>query len=181
MNARNCRAVHQPPDRLPSCGISGGEYGVRGFIDAYDASTGKRAWRFHTVPAPGEPGNSTWVGDSWKRGGAPAWITGTFDPSLNLIFWPTGNPSPSDDTSVRGGDNLYSNCVLALDADTRTAVACGAPIAPRAAATSLQAGTNELTDADPRRRGLPLGPKTIPADAAPATPSPADRPQPLRP
>jgi alcohol dehydrogenase (cytochrome c) len=99
-------------------GISGGEYGVRGFIDAYDATTGKRAWRFYTVPAPGEPGSKTWAGDSWKRGGAPAWITGTFDPALNLIYWPTGNPSPSDDTSVRAGDNLYSNCVLALDADT---------------------------------------------------------------
>jgi alcohol dehydrogenase (cytochrome c) len=99
-------------------GVSGGEYGIRGFIDAYDAATGKRAWRFYTIPAPGEPGNRTWAGDSWKRGGAPAWVTGTFDPALNLIYWPTGNPSPSDDTSVRGGDNLYSNCVLALDADT---------------------------------------------------------------
>ena len=99
-------------------GISGGEYGVRGFIDAYDAATGKRAWRFYTVPEPGEPGGKTWAGDSWKRGGAPAWVTGTFDPALNLIYWPTGNPSPSDDTSVRAGDNLYSNCVLALDADT---------------------------------------------------------------
>ncbi|HYL68486.1 MAG TPA: PQQ-dependent dehydrogenase, methanol/ethanol family [Candidatus Limnocylindria bacterium] len=99
-------------------GISGGEYGVRGFIDAYDAATGKRAWRFYTVPGPHEPGNDTWAGDSWSRGGAPAWVTGTFDPDLNLIYWGTGNPAPSDDVSERAGDNLYSNCVVALDADT---------------------------------------------------------------
>ena len=99
-------------------GIAGGEYGIRGFIDAYDAATGKRAWRFNTVPGPNEKGNETWAGDSWTRGGAPAWITGTFDPKLNLIYWGTGNPSPSDDTSERGGDNLYSNCVVALDAAT---------------------------------------------------------------
>lgn len=98
-------------------GISGGEYGIRGFVDAYDGETGKRAWRFYTVPAPQERGNETWSGDSWKSGGAPAWVTGTFDPELNLIYWSTGNPSPSDDISVRKGDNLYSNCVLALDAD----------------------------------------------------------------
>src|SRR4029077_14775074 len=99
-------------------GISGGEYGIRGFIDAYDAATGKRAWRFYTVPGPHEAGNETWAGDSWSRGGAPAWVTGTFDPNLNLIYWGTGNPAPSDDVSERAGDNLYSNCVVALDADT---------------------------------------------------------------
>jgi alcohol dehydrogenase (cytochrome c) len=99
-------------------GISGGEYGIRGFIDAYDAATGKRAWRFYTVPGPQEPGNETWAGDSWSRGGAPAWVTGTFDPDLNLIYWGTGNPAPSDDISDRAGDNLYSDCVVALDADT---------------------------------------------------------------
>lgn len=99
-------------------GISGGEYGIRGFIDAYDAETGKRAWRFYTIPAPGEPGSESWEGDSWTRGGAPAWVTGTYDPELNLIYWPTGNPSPSDDGSDRHGDNLYSNSVVALDADT---------------------------------------------------------------
>ena len=98
-------------------GVSGGEYGIRGFIDAYDAETGQRAWRFYTIPAPHERGNETWAGDSWKRGGVPAWVTGAFDPELNLIYWSTGNPSPSDDISVRAGDNLYSNCVLALDAD----------------------------------------------------------------
>jgi alcohol dehydrogenase (cytochrome c) len=99
-------------------GVSGGEYGVRGFIDAYDAETGQRRWRFETVPGPGQPGHDTWRGDSWKTGGAPAWITGSFDPELNLIYWPTGNPSPSDFGGERSGDNLYSNSMLALDADT---------------------------------------------------------------
>jgi alcohol dehydrogenase (cytochrome c) len=99
-------------------GVSGGEYGIRGFIDAYDATTGKRLWRFNTVPGPGESGHETWSGESWKTGGAPAWITGTFDPELNLIFWPTGNPAPSNYGGERKGDNLYSNCILALDADT---------------------------------------------------------------
>jgi alcohol dehydrogenase (cytochrome c) len=101
-------------------GVSGGEYGVRGFIDAYDADTGRRRWRFETVPGPGQPGHETWAGDSWKTGGAPAWVTGSYDPALNLIYWPTGNPSPSDYGGARGGDNLYSNCLLALDADTGT-------------------------------------------------------------
>jgi alcohol dehydrogenase (cytochrome c) len=99
-------------------GISGGEYGVRGFIDAYDATTGERKWRFYTVPGPGEPGHDTWEGDSWKVGGAPAWNTGTYDPTTNQIFWPTGNPSPSNRGEGRAGDNLYSNSLLALNADT---------------------------------------------------------------
>src|SRR5579872_5286697 len=98
-------------------GISGGEYGVRGFIDAYDADTGKRKWRFYTVPGPGEPGHETWEGDSWKIGGAPAWTTGVYDPATNQLFWPTGNPSPSNRGEGRAGDNLYSNSLLALDAD----------------------------------------------------------------
>src|SRR5205807_1695645 len=99
-------------------GVSGGEYGIRGFIDAYDADTGQRKWRFYTVPGPGEPGHDTWEGDSWKIGGAPAWITGTYDPETNQLFWPTGNPSPSNRGEGRVGDNLYSNTLLALDADT---------------------------------------------------------------
>ena len=99
-------------------GISGGEYGVGGFIDAYSAETGKRLWRFNTVPAPGEPGHESWGGDSWKTGGAPAWLTGSYDPELNLLYWPTGNPSPSDYGKDRAGDNLYSNSMLALDPDT---------------------------------------------------------------
>ncbi len=98
-------------------GISGGEYGIRGFIDAYDADTGKHKWRFYTVPGPGEPGHDSWEGESWKIGGAPAWITGVYDPATNQLFWPTGNPSPSNRGEGRAGDNLYSNTLLALDAD----------------------------------------------------------------
>ena len=99
-------------------GVSGGEYGIRGFIDAYDAATGQRRWRFYTVPGPGEPGHDSWEGDSWKIGGSPAWNTGTYDPATNQIFWPTGNPSPSNRGEGRAGDNLYSNSLLALNADT---------------------------------------------------------------
>jgi alcohol dehydrogenase (cytochrome c) len=99
-------------------GVSGGEYGVRGFIDAYDAATGARKWRFYTVPGPGDLGHETWEGDSWKIGGAPAWNTGTYDAVTNQIFWPTGNPSPSNRGEGRAGDNLYSNSLLALNADT---------------------------------------------------------------
>lgn len=99
-------------------GISGGEYGIRGFLDAYDAKTGRRLWRFYTVPGPGEPGNETWAGDSWKRGGAPTWVTGSFDAELNLIYWGAGNPGPDWNGDVRKGDNLYSDCVVALDAET---------------------------------------------------------------
>ena len=99
-------------------GTAGGEYGVRGFIDAYDADTGRRLWRFDTVPGPGQPGHETWAGESWKTGGAPAWMTGSYDPELNLLYWPTGNPSPSDYGGERAGDNLYSNSMLALDPDT---------------------------------------------------------------
>src|SRR6185295_18626403 len=100
-------------------GISGGEFGVRGFIDAYDAKTGERAWRFWTVPAPGEPGHETWgPGDAWKTGGATAWVTGTYDPDLNLLYWGLGNPAPDYNGDSRPGDNLYSCCVVALDPDT---------------------------------------------------------------
>jgi alcohol dehydrogenase (cytochrome c) len=99
-------------------GVAGGEYGVRGFIDAYDVQTGARAWRFFTVPAEGEPGNDTWTGDSWKRGGAPAWVTGSFDPELNTLYWGTGNPGPQVYGATRMGDNLYSDSLVALDPDT---------------------------------------------------------------
>jgi len=99
-------------------GVSGGEYGIRGFIDAYDVATGARKWRFNTIPGPGEPGHETWEGESWKIGGAPAWITGTYDPATNTTFWTTGNPSPSNRGEGRAGDNLYSNSLLALDPDT---------------------------------------------------------------
>ncbi|MDZ4796994.1 MAG: PQQ-dependent dehydrogenase, methanol/ethanol family [Bryobacteraceae bacterium] len=99
-------------------GIAGGEYGVRGFLDAYDAKTGKRAWRFWTIPGPGEPGHDSWKGDSWKTGSATTWVTGAFDPQTNLIYWGTGNPGPDWNGDVREGDNLYSDCLIAVDADT---------------------------------------------------------------
>jgi PQQ-dependent dehydrogenase (methanol/ethanol family) len=99
-------------------GVAGGEFGMRGFIDAYEAETGKRAWRFYTIPGPGEPGHETWSGDSWKRGGAPAWLTGTYDPALNLTYWGIGNPGPDLHGEGRKGDNLYSDSVVALDLDT---------------------------------------------------------------
>jgi len=99
-------------------GISGGEYGIRGFLDAYDASTGQRRWRFWTIPEPGQPGNDTWSDNSWKTGGAPTWVTGSYDPEQNLIIWGTGNPSPDWNGDSRLGDNLYSDSAIALDADT---------------------------------------------------------------
>ena len=101
-------------------GIAGAEGGIRGFLDAYDAKTGERAWRFWTVPAPGEPGSETWGGDSWRHGGASTWLTGSFDPELNLLYWGTGNPGPDYNGDVRPGDNLYSCSLLALDPDTGT-------------------------------------------------------------
>jgi alcohol dehydrogenase (cytochrome c) len=99
-------------------GVAGGEYGVRGFLDAYDVASGERKWRFYTVPGPGEFGRETWEGDSWKTGGAPIWITGSYDPELNLTYWGTGNPGPDWNGDVRKGDNLFSASVVALDADT---------------------------------------------------------------
>jgi alcohol dehydrogenase (cytochrome c) len=99
-------------------GVAGGEYGIRGFIDAYSVEDGKRMWRFYTVPGPGEFGHDTWAGDSWKTGGASVWITGSYDPELNLTYWGTGNPGPDWNGRVREGDNLFSDAVVALDADT---------------------------------------------------------------
>jgi alcohol dehydrogenase (cytochrome c) len=103
-------------------GNSGGEYTTRGFIDAYDPETGARIWRFHTVPGPGEPGSQTWPNDPeiLARGGAATWMTGSYDPELDLIYWGTGNPNPDYYGELRPGDNLYSNSIVALDADTGT-------------------------------------------------------------
>lgn len=98
-------------------GASGGERGIRGFVAAYDANSGEEVWRSHTVPGPGEPGNETWPGDTWRTGGASIWITGSFDPELNLTYWGTGNPGPWIGDQ-RPGDNLYTNSVVAFDADT---------------------------------------------------------------
>ncbi len=99
-------------------GVGGGEYGIRGFIAAYDAATGDLVWKFHTIPGPGEPGHDTWEGDAWKYGGASVWITGSYDPELNLTYWGIGNPGPDWNPDQRPGDNLYSDSVVALNADT---------------------------------------------------------------
>ncbi len=99
-------------------GVAGGEHGIRGFLDAYDAATGKRVWRFNTVPGPGEVGHETWKGDSWKLGGAPTWLTGSYDAELDTLYWATGNPGPDMDGEIRKGDNLFSCSVVALDPAT---------------------------------------------------------------
>jgi alcohol dehydrogenase (cytochrome c) len=101
-------------------GVAGGEYGIRGFISAYDVDTGVEAWRFYTIPGPGEPGHDTWEdgGDAWLHGGASVWLTGSYDPALDLTFWGIGNPGPDWNPTQRPGDNLYSDSVVALDPDT---------------------------------------------------------------
>ncbi|MFN7922895.1 MAG: PQQ-dependent dehydrogenase, methanol/ethanol family [Bryobacteraceae bacterium] len=99
-------------------GIAGGEAGIRGFVDAFDAKTGQHSWRLWTVPAKGEPGSETWAGESWKYGAATTWVTGSYDPDLNLIYWGTGNPGPDFNGDARAGDNLYACSLLAIDADT---------------------------------------------------------------
>src|SRR5262245_51921120 len=99
-------------------GVAGAEFGIRGFIAAYDARTGKEVWRFYTVPGPGEPGHETWQPDDWEHGGGSVWVTGSYDPELNLTYWGTGNPGPDWNPAQRPGDNLYTASVVALDADT---------------------------------------------------------------
>src|SRR4051812_22316653 len=99
-------------------GTAGGDGGAPGIIAAFDAKTGREVWRFHTIPQPGEPGNETWSGDSWKAGGASVWNTGAYDPELNLTYWGTGNPAPDWDGRQRLGSNLYSDCVVAVDTAT---------------------------------------------------------------
>lgn len=99
-------------------GVSGGEFGIRGFVHAVDARTGQTRWRFYTIPGSGEPGHESWAGDSWKFGGGPTWITGSYAPDLNLILWGVGNPSPVYQGDVRKGDNLYTNSVVAINADS---------------------------------------------------------------
>jgi alcohol dehydrogenase (cytochrome c) len=100
-------------------GSSGGEFGVRGHLDAFELDTGRRVWRTYTVPKPGEPGSETWPaeGEAWARGGGNCWVTGTYDPELNLMYWGTGNPAPDFDGGVREGDNLYTDSVIAVDPD----------------------------------------------------------------
>jgi alcohol dehydrogenase (cytochrome c) len=99
-------------------GVAGGEFGIRGFIAAYDVRSGREVWRFNTVPGPGEPGHETWHGDDWQHGGGAIWTTGSYDPALNLTYWGTGNPGPDWNPAQREGDNLYSDSVVALDPDT---------------------------------------------------------------
>ena len=101
-------------------GSSGGEFGVRGHLDAFEIDTGRHAWRTYTVPKPGEPGSETWPadGEAWARGGGNCWVTGTFDPELNLMYWGTGNPAPDFDGGVREGDNLYTDSLIAVNPDS---------------------------------------------------------------
>jgi alcohol dehydrogenase (cytochrome c) len=99
-------------------GTSGGDDGVRGFLAAFDAVTGKRLWRLWTIPGPGEAGSSSWPGKQYFLGGGTTWMPGTYDPELNTLYWGTSNPSPDFDGSVRPGDDLYTDCILALDPDT---------------------------------------------------------------
>ncbi len=102
-------------------GMAGAEYGVRGFIDAYDAQTGKRSWRFFTTAGPEDTGHATWRGTdakAWEKGGGSTWASGAYDPELNLVYWGTGNAGPDYDGSAREGDNLYTASIVALDADT---------------------------------------------------------------
>ena len=97
-------------------GVAGGEFGIRGFVKAYDAKSGALRWTTYTIPAPGEPGNDSWPGDTWKNGGAPTWTTGVYDPELNLVYWNTGNAGPWN-CQVRKGDNKWSAATIAIDAD----------------------------------------------------------------
>jgi len=99
-------------------GVTGGEHGANGFVVAFDQDTGKEAWRFWTVPKPGTPGSETWTGTDIAHGGAPTWFTGSYDPELDLVYWPTGNPGKEYNGDDRQGDNLYASCILALDRKT---------------------------------------------------------------
>ena len=107
-----------PVGDLLVTGVAGGDYPTRGFINAYDAASGELRWHFNTIPGPGEPGRDTWAGDSWKAGGAAAWGVASYDPELGLVYFGVGNPNPDYNAALRAGDNLYTNCELALDAKT---------------------------------------------------------------
>jgi PQQ-dependent dehydrogenase (methanol/ethanol family) len=96
-------------------GVSGGDWGIRGFVSAYKASTGERVWRHWTIPGEGDPGFETWKGTAVATGGGATWLTGSYDAETDTLFWATGNPWPNSDDSQRGGDNLFTDCVLALD------------------------------------------------------------------
>jgi alcohol dehydrogenase (cytochrome c) len=98
-------------------GVAGGEFGIRGFVKAFDAANGELKWTAYTIPGPGEPGNETWPGDTWKNGGGPTWTTGVYDPSLDLVYWNTGNAAPWN-CQVRKGDNEWTAATIAISADT---------------------------------------------------------------
>ncbi len=99
-------------------GVSGADQGIRGFVVCYKAESGELLWRHWTVPRTGEPGSQTWEGSEPLRGGGSTWLTGSYDESTDTLYWPTGNPFPDGEDEDRGGDNLYTNCILALDAKT---------------------------------------------------------------
>ena len=99
-------------------GVAGGDNGIRGFLAAYDASTGQQQWKFETIPGPGEVGHETWENDAWRTGGGATWVTGSYDPSTGLLYWGVGNPSPDFSADVRPGDNLFTDSVIALHAST---------------------------------------------------------------
>ncbi len=99
-------------------GISGGEFRIRGFLAAYDISTGQQQWKFYTIPGLGEIGHETWRNDAWRTGGGATWVTGSYDPSADLLYWGVGNPSPGFDGDVRPGDNLFTAGMVALHAST---------------------------------------------------------------
>ena len=99
-------------------GVSGAEYGIRGFVAAYDPKTGQQQWKFNTIPGPGEFGHDTWKNDAWKSGGGSSWVTGSYDPSLDLIYWGVGNPAPGFNGDVRPGDNLFTDSLVALHASS---------------------------------------------------------------
>jgi len=99
-------------------GVSGAEYGIRGFVAAYDAETGKQQWKFNMIPGPGEFGHDTWKNDAWQSGGGSTWVTGSYDPSLDLIYWGVGNPAPAFNGDVRPGDNLFTDSLVAIHASS---------------------------------------------------------------
>jgi alcohol dehydrogenase (cytochrome c) len=99
-------------------GVGGGEYATRGYLAAYEATTGHQQWRFYTIPEPGQPGSETWENDAWRTGGGATWVTGSYDPEAKLLYWGVGNPAPDYQAEVRPGDNLYTDSVIALHADT---------------------------------------------------------------
>ena len=99
-------------------GVGGAEYGIRGFVAAFDPKNGRELWRFNTIPGKGEPGSDSWSGEAWEHGGGSVWVTGSYDPALNLTYWGVGNPGPDWNPDQRPGDNLYTDSVVALDPDT---------------------------------------------------------------